>query len=374
MKKSGKRTRIMLAALLVLPLLLTGASIARADGSPQKAAAAVGHPRAKPKAPPPEPKPAPDVKLVIDAPTMRGPWTMRLINAGDIPVRIAADASLLSLDVTARGARTPIRCELPDDMRASSDRERALVLPPKRSYAESFEPRLYCFAEKLGALAPGAVVVARLGWTAGPKTAEPFEVAPIEGIEPELAPLKSIDAPPVALPDEPSSSLGPDTAHPPEADVDSPRLSLEGAPAVDAMSLNDIELPVTLRNESQRAVVVRFRPEVLAFDVVGPGGIERCAWPTLPGAALPELFTTLPPNGTETLNLSLADYCTKGSALNRGGLLVVRPRLDTRNASGLAVGLRSFDGTLVAMKPTVVRLHRGAAPVGPLRRPRIEDE
>jgi hypothetical protein len=373
MKKSRKRTRIMLASLLVL-LLLTGTSIASADGSPQKAATPVGHARAKPKTPPPEPKPAPDVKLVIDAPTMRGPWTMRVINAGDVPVRIAADASLLSLDVTARGARTPIRCELPDDMRASSDRERALVLPPKRSYAESFEPRLYCFAEKLDALAPGAVVVARLGWTAGHKTAEPFEVAPIEGIEPELASLKSIDAPPIALPDEPAASLAPDTAHPQDVDVDSPRLSLEGAPAVDAMSLNDIELPVTLRNESQRAVVVRFRPEVLAFDVIGPGGIERCAWPTWPGAALPELFTTLPPNGTDTLDLSLADYCTRGSALNREGLLVVRPRLDTRNASGLVVGLPSFDGTLVAMKPTVVRLHRGAAPVGPLRRPRIEDQ
>jgi len=88
---------------------------------------------------------------------------------------------------------------------------------------------------------------------------------------------------------------------------------------------------------------------------------------------MPEMFTTLAPNGSETLYLGLADYCTKGS-LNRSGLVVVRPWLDTRDASGRSVGLRTFDGTLIATTPTVVRLHRGGAPEGPLKRPRLEGQ
>ncbi len=361
-----RRTNQMLARFLVFSLF-TAASTTSSGGFPQKSAG----PPAKTKAPLPEPKPTPNVKLTIDAPTTRGPWTMRISNAGDIPVRVAADASLLSLEVTPRGARSAVRCELPEDMRPSSDRERALVLPPKRSYAETFEPRLYCFAEKLDALAPGSVVVGRLGWTTGPRTGAPFEVTPIEGIEPELAPLKSIDAEPIALPDERTAPLG--TAEHPE-EVDSPRLSLSGAAAVDAESPNEIEIPVTIRNETERTVVVRFRPEVISFDVATAGRLEHCGWPTMPAAAIPEMFTTLPPNGSETLDLGLADYCTKGGALNQSGLLVVRPRLDTRNASGQAIGLRTFDGALSATKPTVVRLHRGASPVGPLVRPRLEDQ
>jgi len=361
----------MLASWLVLSLL-TVPSLASPDDSSARGSKAprAAHP---PQFPAPDARATPDLKLVIDARTTRGPWTMRLTNEGEIPVRIAADASLLTLEVTPRGARLPIRCDLPDDMRPTTDRERALVVPPKRSYAERFEPRLYCFGEKLAALTPGAIVVARLGWINGLKTAPPFEVGPIEGVAPELAPLKSIDASPIALPDEPLAASAPDTRPQADANVDSPRLSLQGASAVDASSPSEIDVPVTIRNESQRTVVVRFRPEVLTFDVIGPGGIEQCGWATLPAAAMPEMFTTLPPNGSETLDLSLADYCTEGGALDQKGLLVVRPRLDTRNASGLAVGMRTFDGTLVANTPTVVRLHRGAAPVGPLVRPRLED-
>ena len=368
MIESRRRNRSVLACLLAVPFLAT---VSTASPAPRRPTVAAKGGAQAPK--PPEPTPAPDVTLTIHAPTTRGPWTMRVTNVGDVPVRIAADARLLSLEVTPRGARVPVRCELPEDMRPSSDREGALVVPAKRSYAETFEPRLYCFGEKLDALAPGSMVVARLGWPAGSKTAPPFEVASIEGLAPERAPLKSIEAPPIALPDEPSPALVSELVHPQDVDPDAPRLSLEGAAAVDSVSPNEIEIPVTLRNEGQRTVVVRFRPEVLSFDVISPAGIEHCAWPTMPATAMPEMFTTLGPSAAETLNLSLADYCTRGS-LDKKGLLVVRPQLDTRRASGLVLGLRTFDGTLTAAKPTVVRLHRGGAPVGPLRRPRLEDQ
>jgi hypothetical protein len=73
------------------------------------------------------------------------------------------------------------------------------------------------------------------------------------------------------------------------------------------------------------------------------------------------MFTTLPPRGSESLSVTLSSYCT-GHGLDAGGLLVVRPRFDTRHASGAPIGLRAFDGELMAEKPTIVRLHRGAAP------------
>jgi hypothetical protein len=362
--------------LLVLSLLTT-ASEARPEQPPQGPPAVAPRAKApaapKPSVPPPEPKPAPNVRLTVHSPTGRGPWTMRVTNDGDIPVRIVADARLLSLDVAPRSTRSPVRCELPADMRSSSDLERALVVPAKRSYTETFEPRLYCFG-KLDALVPGAIVVAHLGWTSGPKAKPPFEASPIEGIEPAILALKSIDSPPIALPDEPSAWPPAGSAQKQDdIDADSPRLSLRGPTFVDAMSPNEIDIALTLRNDSQRAAIVRFRPEVLGFDVIGSGRIEQCAWPTMPAAALREMFTTLAPKGAETLDVSLGDYCTD-HALDLAGLLVVRPRLDTRKAPGAVLGLPSFEGAVVAMTPTVVRLHRGAALPGPLQSPQLEPQ
>jgi hypothetical protein len=307
---------------------------------------------------------------MIETPTTRGAWTLRVVNDGKVPVRIVADARLLALDVTPRSARASTRCELPADMRPSDDLDRTLVVPAGRSYAESFEPRLYCFGSKLDVLTPGAVVVAHLGWTAGRKSEPPFEVSAIEGVEPELGPLKSVDAPPVALPDELSVWMAATTPPDPDVESDAPRLSVRGPASIDADSPNDIEIPITLRNEGARPAVVRFRPEVVGFDVVGPAGVEHCAWPMVPAAAMREMFTTVPPKGTETLNVTLGSYCTR-QALDEAGLIVARPRIDMRNASGAAVGVRSFDGEVIALTPTVVRLHRGAKPMG-LVRPRLE--
>jgi hypothetical protein len=370
----------------LLALLVTLAGVAHADeptATPPEVVAkaapvvakAAPRPTPQPKAAPAEPKLAPDAGLRIEAPTTRGPWTMRVTNGGAVPLRIVADARLLSLDVTPRSARTAIHCELPDDMRPTGDLERALVVPPNRSYAESFEPRLYCFGKgKTEALAPGAIVVARLGWAAGSKTEPPFEVSPLEAVQPELAPLKSLTAPPVALPDEPTAWSPTLVATiPGGARPDVPRLSLQSAPWVDAVWPNEIAIPITLRNESARVVIVRFRPEVLSFDVVGAGGVEHCAWPTVPAAPLREMFSTLAPKGSEALDVALSAYCA-GHGLDRAGLLVARPRVDTTKASGAAVGLRTFDGEVVAATPTLIRLHRGAAPQPISPAPQLEAE
>ena len=64
-------------------------------------------------------------------------------------------------------------------------------------------------------------------------------------------------------------------------------------------------------------------------------------------------------------------YVKRQVPVDQAGLLVVRPSLDTRNASGTDVGLHSFDGEVMALTPTVIRLHRGAVSQ-PMVRPRLE--
>jgi hypothetical protein len=365
---------------LTAPALPARAAQPAAQPSAAKPQARASAPRAKPRAkvPPAPQAPAPQVALTIDAPTARGPWTVRVVNQGQVPVRIAADARLLSLDVTPRGAPRAVHCDLPADMRPDDELETALVVPPGRAYTESFEPRLLCFgAARLEALSSGATVVAHLGWTGSPANAPPYAVSPIDGVEPAVSSLKTLDGLPIALPDDPTPSPAPTpttTGAAPSAptDADSARLTLSGPTAIDSPSPESIEIPLTLRNEGTQPAIVRLRPETLGFDVVGPDSVQACAWPTVPGAPLREAYTRIAPRGTATLSVLLSAYCS-GHALDQGGLYVVRPRLDTRRASGAAIGYRSFDGVVVAATPTIVRLHRGSE-ARPLRRPHLEPQ
>jgi hypothetical protein len=348
----------------------TQATAAAPPSSPVAARALVLHARPHPKEPPPVLGPTPDVKLALEAPTPKGTWALRVTNDGDVPVRLTADARLLTLEVTPRSAVKALRCELPPDMRPDDDMDRPLVLPPGRSYVERFEPRLYCFGQhRLDALAQGSIVVGRLGWPAGKTLRPPFAVESVAGVEPELVPLREIASPPIGLPDEPT----PPRAVPPPSRPDDPdpvHLTLRGPLAVDAQSPNGISVNVTLHNAGRRPVFVRFRPETLRFSATSPGGIEDCRWPMPPVAAMRELFTRLSPGGTTDLSVLLDAYCAE-QTLDRPGLLLLRPELDTREASGADIGLRTFDGRVVATTATVVRLHQGASP-RQLRQPRLE--
>jgi hypothetical protein len=313
-----------------------------------------------------KPPPA-EVTLFLDAPTQRGPWTLRMTNDGNVPVRVAADARLLALDVTPRSARKPQHCELPADMRPDDALERSLVLAPKRAYVETFEPRLYCFAGKdLDALASGAVVVAHLG---SPSAADGgfTVVTPMDGVKPEVDGRKFLESPPIRLSDEPVAAALPSA----EGDPEAPKLLLTAPDTVDAASSDTIAIPVTLKNGGLSPLIVRFRPEMLRFDVVRPSGTDHCVWPVVTAAATRELFTTLPAkSGSAEVVADLGDYCVQ-STLDRAGLLAVWPRLDMRSGSGESIGIRSFDGQVIGRSPTFVRLHRGRAPE-PLGRPRVE--
>src|SRR4029077_12043842 len=94
----------LLASLAILLFSFSTAALA-APPNPPAPPASPAPPAAKPKpraAVKPKPAaavapavPPPDVRLTIEVPTTRGTWTMRVTNAGDVPVRIAADARLL---------------------------------------------------------------------------------------------------------------------------------------------------------------------------------------------------------------------------------------------------------------------------------------
>jgi len=347
------------AALSLFVVTWTAIPLARA-ASPVEAAAHGRRPvpHAKPESVH-SALPEADVQLALEAPTPRGRWTFRVVNRGSIPVRLVADARVLSFDVTPLSARHPVHCELPSDMRPQDDLERAIVLPPNRTYSESFESRLFCFSgAQLDALAADSIVVAHLGWrrsgTAGPKA-----LAAIDGVEPEVASRGQIDAPPIALRDEVLSAIWSGASV--DQELDSPRLKLVAPATVDAPSVDDIVIPLTLVNEGSRPQNVRFRPDALGFDVARPWGTLACTWPVMPAAPTRELFTTVARKQSARLEVLLGSYC-EGTELDQGGLFVVWPWLDTRSGDAPDVGFPTFVGDVGAAHGTYVRLHRGREP------------
>ncbi len=197
-------------ALVVLALLAPATALAAppAPPTPPRTPAATTPPpkryyaKPKPKVPT---APPPSVALTLDAPGPRGTWKMRVENTGDVPVRLVADARLLTLELTpapkdgAAAAKKkkpkPVVCALPADMRPIGDVDRALVLAPKRSYTESIDPRLYCFGAKASeVLAPGTKIVAHLGWWKSHGTSAPFIVSPFEEVTPVVRAEKELVA------------------------------------------------------------------------------------------------------------------------------------------------------------------------------------
>ena len=141
---------------------------------------------AAPKPPEPEPLPPPATRVWMVAGLPQGPWTLRIDNEGDRPLRIPADVRLLRFEIEAEGyvvpsepadsrpkkwakpkaAPKPTVCKLPAPLRPDAFPDAsALLLRPGESYVESFDPRLFCFGKDAAArLAGGAVVHARFGW------------------------------------------------------------------------------------------------------------------------------------------------------------------------------------------------------------------
>ncbi len=112
------------------------------------------------------PKPSLPIEMTIVAASPDPPWTLRIVNIGDHPIRLAADTRLLTFDLDTGGKHeTKVKCAAPAGMRPRSFPDaRELYLDAGEVYVEDFDPRLYCFGYKIDLLRGGTNVHAHLGW------------------------------------------------------------------------------------------------------------------------------------------------------------------------------------------------------------------
>ncbi|MDB4997354.1 MAG: hypothetical protein JWM74_4786 [Myxococcaceae bacterium] len=337
---------------------------------------------------------AADVALTI-APVSPTRWTMRLENKGTLPVRLVADARLLTLDITpapsppvagkrAAAVKT-VRCSLPADMRPSSDGPRGVVLVPGKAFKESFDPRLYCFgATETSALATNATVVAHYGWikpaprvrtkTPAPLT-PPFIVAPIafQESDPKAAPVVlptpqnevvSAPMPLAASAVSPTLPTSPPIA-PATGDLDL-RLAASVTRRLDGSNADEIAATVTVANVGSRAVTLLLRPQTVGFEITAPNGALISCTP--PGASpIREFFSTIAVRGQSSLSVLLGAVCPDHT-FDLPGLYEVQPHLDLRRSSGSSLGLTTFDGEILG-PPSLLRIraaHGGVVPAPPL--------
>ncbi|WP_207213797.1 hypothetical protein [Sorangium cellulosum] len=161
----------------------------------------------KAKAPEPPPLPPAPARVWLIAPTPRGPWTLRIDNEGDRPMRIPADVRLLRLEIDTfdqRKKKKTFRCAAPAGLKPTGFPERrALLLAPGQSFIERFDPRLLCFGKDEAALTGGAVVRAWYGWGPPPRWSRKPPAAPFAAEStddpPAFAPAVGLAAPTMVL-------------------------------------------------------------------------------------------------------------------------------------------------------------------------------
>ena len=391
--------------------------------SPGKAA-----PAQDKKVPPPQ-NPIP-VRLWIIAPAPTGWWTLRIDNEDTRPIRIPADARLLAFEVERADPQNPkrkktVKCKAPRGLLPDGfPEQRALLLGPGESYAESFNPKLICFGKNADALTGGAVVRTRFGWAPAPKGSNKPPQPPFaaQGTDdpPTHAPLRELTAPTMVLSyadgeaataepeptlkvagdpaqaesDPKEASRGPDTepkhadkdtgqpadrgAHearrdqaatspdpaaasrPEIIDANAPRLELSAETYEDASAPRHIAVTVTAKNAGNRAMTVALRTRMLSFKVEGPDQTITCEAAPATHAIPRDRFQTLKPGGKTAFTVLLAEACPR-EAFKRAGLYRVWSTLLALE-SGKDVGVMAYTGVISAPAPTLVRLQTAAEP------------
>ena len=323
------------------------------------------------------------------------PWKLRVENTGDVPVRVAADPRLLVLDVTppagfvdptiktkrAAAAKPeepkPTRCILPDDARPASDEGKDLVIPAKRSWSTNVDPLFACFgARERAMLVSGATVTAHFGWPAPlPKAgaasargakkpaviAPPFVTAPVGAAVGKIAPAKELVSTPVTLTENvagatPSAAgaSAPSGALPP-LPPGSASLVVTMPEALDVARGAEISTTVTVANEGDKAAVLLFRSDMLRFNVAGPAGSVACGTPREVDAPIRELYSTIAPKARSSLSVLVTAVCP-ADTFDEPGVYRVTAVLDTSQASGRSIGLKTWDGTAEARTPMLLRV------------------
>lgn len=349
-------------------------------------AAGIGQASAAPAKPAPEPLapalPAPALAFKV-APASSGPWRMSIENTGDVPIRIPADARLLVLDLAPPAAAPepkepkkkapagPIRCTLPDDARPSSDEGHELVLPPHRSWSSTFDPLFYCFsAKERAALVAGTSVKAWFGWPArltatGPKAtraataAPPFAAAPVGAAVGRVSSVKALEADAVALTDAV-------VVAPSKSGEDTKPVTLSLPEAMDALRGAELLTTVSLHNGSDRPLTLLYRPEMILFTVNGPLGPVSCGFPRQVHAPIRELFATIGVKGRTDTTVLFTTTCPAGT-FDEPGIYRLSARLDTTQASGRPINLKSWDDIAESRAPLLLRVRTPRRPQPAIR-------
>ncbi len=347
---------------------------------------AAAPPVAVTKAKPREAEPAlpqASVSLKVTPGKDGGPWTLKIENTGELPVRIAADAHLLSFELTPpavteadpkkKTAKAPavLRCTLPDDARPSTDEGSDLVVPSKRSWSASFDPLFYCFgARERAALTAGTSVKARFGFGVSTQKAAttanpPFAITPVGAAVGKIGPAKYIESDTFAL-TETVSVTPPTSAAPASPDETSSGVSLTTSEALDASRGVELATTVTLHNNGDRPVTLLFRPDMLLFTVSSPAGNVSCGYPRQVGSPIRELFTTVGVKGRSDTSVLVTAVCPAGT-FDEPGIYRVFPRIDTTGASGRALGLKTWEGQAAAKVPLLLRVRTAKKAAVPTR-------
>jgi hypothetical protein len=309
--------------------------------------------------------PAPSLRLVVGLTATPGTWRMSVVNADATPVRILADARKLSLQVRAPGDKSHKTCILPNDMRGSST-ARQLVLEPGQSYAEFFDPRLYCWGDKANKLVKGASITAFLGLASDEKRmrrGKP-EVAPFfaEPVKPPatFSPVKRISSPTTWLDREVNVPSGKEPAHQPST-PGAPELRLRTPAWADAIRPSDARLTAVVRNVGQRRALVHLRPDDLEIAVTQPNGTKLTCGPAQSRrAAVRDFFQTIGAGKKSSVRMLLQEFCPMGT-FDHPGLYELQAVLHVRE-SGEALGVDAYTGVLRSPRSTFLRVREGKLP------------
>jgi hypothetical protein len=333
------------------------------------------HARATAKKAPLAPLP---LRLTVDAPSADPAWTLRVTNDSSSPVRLAADARLVSIEIAhPKKGRPATTCKAPAGLRPGDVHDdRALYLAPGASYVETFDPRLYCFGANADKLATGARVRVKLGFGPAPKFGVPRGPFVAEGTThgKEHAPITELAtdeltlAAPTAPPPPPVTTLaGPVVTRANEtADANAPRLGLFVDRHDDAHAARDVAVTLRASNEGRRALSAVLRGRMLGFVVerLAHDGLvattTTCAPAPKAHASASELVGKVQGGRDVALSVLLAEVCPIRS-FERPGLYRVSPRLDAKVA-GEAAELAPWIGEALATQSVLVRVATGREP------------
>lgn len=335
----------------------------------------------------PEKTPLP-VKISITAPTPDPPWTMRVENSGEHPIRIAADVRLLSFELdwttVSGGPQTQtLKCAAPSGLRPSKfPKARELYLKPGEAFQQDFDPRLYCFGFTGDALTNATVVHPHYGFNTPSWSASkgPFVAQGID--EPaEYAARTSIDADPIQLayalvappPPPPKEEKDP-FAHlrvpppPPEPeyfflDKNRARFVVTVDRFSDVNAPRDIMVNVHLKNDGTHDMIAALRGRMISFVVeqLGRDGKSMhttdCAGENQTHPISAEMIRGLSGGQSVTIPLLVAEVCPP-MTFEKPGLYRVTPRLDT-SVSGEAADLDAYIGRAFTRDAVLVRVATG---------------